>query len=78
MCLEEKLLYGTAASCPDLTPSEVGITLECTPAGLKALDLGGGDQRKLSLLLDTGDIEASEALLAKIKSKAACYSCVHC
>ena len=37
---------------------------------LKALDLGGGDQRKLFKLLDQGDVDGASALLLKIKKGA--------
>ena len=33
------------------TPSELGVTATSTPAFLKALDLGGGDQRLLQATL---------------------------
>ena len=60
-------LYTPLASTPDVAPTELGVTASSTPTFLKALDLGGGDQRKITALLDAGDTQGAEKLLADNK-----------
>ena len=59
-----RLLYTASATQPDVSPADLGVTATSTPAFLKALDLGGGDQRVLADLLAKPDGAAeAEALL---------------
>ena len=59
--LHRKFLHTAGRS---VSPAELGVTATSTPAFLKALDLGGGDQRVITDLLAEPDGAAgAEALL---------------
>lgn len=54
------LLYTLGSTEPTVTPTELGVEPTSTPAFLKGLDLGGGDQRKLKEMLSQGFVGQAE------------------
>ena len=61
------ILYGATGNKPEMKPSEIGVSGDSSPAFLKGLDLGGGDQRKIESLLEKGDKNGAEELLVANK-----------
>jgi len=66
----EPLLLG-GGGCDAVQPSAVGISTELSPGELKALDLGGGDQRVILGLLEAGDEDGGSKVLASNRAAGA-------
>ena len=78
--LDEPLLHGGGGDGGTgrlkVTPASLGVTATSTPEFLKALDLGGGDQRTIATHLVNGDIDQARAVLVDNKKGDAnrCYT----
>ena len=55
---------------PDVCPSMIGVTQDSSSEFLKALDLGGHDQRQIQQLIDEGRVGDAEAALVANKKGA--------
>ena len=65
---DEKIIYLASDSTPTVTPRMLGVTEGSSPTFLKALDLGGRDQREIaSLLHEKNDKAAAEKFLVSNK-----------